>query len=105
MLKEKTVFASLSAAPPTPLIPFPLISNGRGTHKFVATTVQAAGLKCKEMKRNYFCLTEQPVSSICGKTFLSFRIVVKLSCSHCEDRGIDSWNELFRVLITVFPFK
>jgi hypothetical protein len=34
-----TVYASLSATPPTPLIPLPFTSNGRGTHRFVPTTV------------------------------------------------------------------
>jgi hypothetical protein len=30
--------ASLSAAPPTPLIPLPFTSNGKGTHTFAPTT-------------------------------------------------------------------
>jgi hypothetical protein len=34
-----TVYASLSASPSTPLIPLPLSSNGRGTHRFVQTAV------------------------------------------------------------------
>jgi hypothetical protein len=34
-----TEYDSLSAAHPTPRIPLPFISNGRGTHRFVPTTV------------------------------------------------------------------
>jgi hypothetical protein len=36
-----TVYVSLSAAPPTPLIPMPFTSNGPQTHRFAPTTVQA----------------------------------------------------------------
>jgi hypothetical protein len=34
-----TVYASLSATPPTLLITLPFASSGRGTHRFVPTTV------------------------------------------------------------------
>jgi hypothetical protein len=34
-----TVYASLSAVSPSPLIPLPSTSNGRGTHSFAPTTV------------------------------------------------------------------
>jgi hypothetical protein len=33
------VYASLSATPPNPSVPFPFNYNGRGTHTFVPTTV------------------------------------------------------------------
>jgi hypothetical protein len=32
-----TVYASLSATPPTPLIPLPFTSDRRGTHGFILT--------------------------------------------------------------------
>jgi hypothetical protein len=39
MFIEWTLYTPLPATPPTPLIPFPFSSNGRGTHRFAPTTV------------------------------------------------------------------
>jgi hypothetical protein len=46
VFKVWAVYASLSATPPPPLIRLPFNFNGRGTHRFVPTTVH--GTTCQK---------------------------------------------------------